>query len=502
LENSKRLDLGISAPHHALTRNSGGTSIIHSDFVRKILIQVIPLCCISLVGISICLAGSQSVQTPAASTGGQNSQTAPVPGTGSSEALKQKPKPQAPTGSAEDESDALDEAISSAQRDPQALIKNLQGFLARFPQSPRREQVLRTIFREALQANDPGTATAYAEKLLEAHPDDPALLASLVDLLDRESDAASRAQAILYGTRFIDHAGKMARDSKPADITAERWQETMALMLATGYSMRGKVYAKAGEDVKALADYEKSYAAYPTSQTAERMGDLAAKRGDGDRALDEYATAFAFPEKNTDPAHRSALRKKLGSAYVAKYQSEKGLGELILARYDQLSQLLMARFESGPKPNADVHDPYQFVLQRLDGSALHMADYQGKVVVMDFWATWCGPCRLQGRSLERVVESFRNEPAASFLAVNVDEDRDGVPGFLREEKWKIPVAYAQGLDHLLQVSALPTLVIFDRKGRIVFREEGMDPATFEQQLANRLREVLAQQPAASRTPSR
>jgi len=498
-EDSKRFDLGIPAQHRAPMLNSGDAPGAHPNFFRLFLPQVISLFCITLFSIPLLLAGSQNAQTPTASTGGQKSQSEAAPA-GPSEALQQKPK--ASVGPAEDESDALDEAISSAQRDPQALIKNLKSFLLKFPQSPRREQVLRTIFREALQANDPGTATAYAEKLLEAHPDDPALLASLVDLLDRESDAASRAQAIVYGTRFIDHAEKMAKGTKPADVTAEHWQESMALMLATGYSMRGKVYAKGGDDLKSLADYEKSYAAYPTSQVAERIGDLASKGGDVDRALDEYATAFAFPEKSSDPAHRSELRKKLGSAYVAKYQSEKGLGELILARYDQLSHSLMSRFESGAKPNADIRDPYQFVLQRLDGSPLRMADYQGRVVVIDFWATWCGPCRLQGRILERVVESFRNEPAASFLAANVDEDRDGVPGFIREEKWKIPVAYAQGLDHLLQVSALPTLVIFDRNGRIVFREEGMDPATFEQQLVSRLREILARQTAAGRAPSR
>ena len=68
------------------------------------------------------------------------------------------PAPKAVTGqtasaSAEDESQALAQAFQSASGSPQQLIKNLEDFLARFPDSPRREQVLRAIFRQALQAN-------------------------------------------------------------------------------------------------------------------------------------------------------------------------------------------------------------------------------------------------------------------------------------------------------------------------------------------------------------
>jgi thiol-disulfide isomerase/thioredoxin len=137
------------------------------------------------------------------------------------------------------------------------------------------------------------------------------------------------------------------------------------------------------------------------------------------------------------------------------------------------------------------------VLQRTDGSPLPLADYRGKVLVLEFWATWCGPCRMEGKLLERVTQNFRNEPAAVFLAVNVDEDRAGVPAFLKEEQWTTQVAYARGLDRLLGVQSLPTLVIFDRNGHVVFRQEGLDPSSFVETLDKKVRETLGQSVAAS-----
>jgi thiol-disulfide isomerase/thioredoxin len=268
-------------------------------------------------------------------------------------------------------------------------------------------------------------------------------------------------------------------------------------MLAAAYVMRGKLYAKSGETDKAMADYEKSYAAYPSEHLAERLGDLAAKKNDLERALNEYATAFAFPGPGIDPSHREEVRRKLGSCYVALHQSEKGLGDLVLTRYDELMRELAPRFKDSRQPVANLKDPFAYVLERTDGSPLRLADYRGKVLVLEFWATWCGPCRMEGKLLERVAENFRNQPAAVFLAVNVDEDRAGVPAFLKGEQWTIPVAYAQGLDRLLGVQALPTLVIFDRNGRVVFRLEGLDYERFVETLDKKLRETLSAPPQAA-----
>jgi thiol-disulfide isomerase/thioredoxin len=395
------------------------------------------------------------------------------------------------------ESQALQDAVRSSEDNPQVLIKNLEAFLERFPASAQRAQVLQAIYKSALRANDPQTAAKYGEELLGLNPGDPALLSSLVDLFDRQDDASSRAKALQYAMKFVERAEREGSESASSAAGKGKSPESPGIMRAAAYLTRGKLYAKSDESDKAMADYEKSYAAYPTQQLAERMGDLAAKENDLGRALNEYATAFAFPGPGTDPSHQEEVRRKLGSCYVALHQSEKGLGDLVLTRYDELVRALAPRFQDSRQPNANLRDPFSYVLKRTDGSPLRLADYRGKVLVLEFWATWCGPCRMEGKLLERVEEKFRNEPAAVFLAVNVDEDRAGVPAFLKEERWTTQVVYSQGLERLLTVQSLPTLMIFDRNGRVVFRQEGLDYERFVDTLDKKLRETLSGLPQAA-----
>jgi thiol-disulfide isomerase/thioredoxin len=388
------------------------------------------------------------------------------------------------------EQGALNDAFRSAQGNPQILIKNLEAFLTRFPQSSRREVVLRTICTYALQANAPGVAVQYGQMLLEMAPDDPKLLALLIDALARQNDQASRTLAIDYSSRLVKFAeNRHAQTAAAGGSNNPQWAERIAAI----YAQRAGFYRDSGDFDKAFADDEKSYANYPTALVAEQLGDASLKKGDSGRAVDYYLAAFVFPDKNPDLARRQEIRRKVGSLYMELHHSEQGLGDLALSRYDALIPLLAERLSSDHPQNVGRHDPFEFVLEGIDGTQLPLTGYRGKVVVMDFWATWCGPCRLQGKLVEQVAESFRTDSSAAFLSLNVDQDRSGVPAFLKQEGWTVLEAYAQGLDQLFSVSQLPTVMIFDRQGRIVYRQEGVNPESFAEDLSKHLRETLRSQ---------
>jgi tetratricopeptide (TPR) repeat protein len=245
-------------------------------------------------------------------------------------------KPASNVSPEEQESQALEKVLRSAEGNPQALIKGLRDFLAQFPRSARREQVLRTLYKQGMQANDPATAINAAEKLLDINPNDPVLLSSLVELYDRQGDAAGLQHALYYATRCVEWAEKTETKPTSAAPSEVEGASPSTLVRASAYLLRGKIYSKSGELDKAFADFEKSFTAYPTSGVAERLGDLAIKKGDTARAVDYYALAFAFPERSTDPAHRQEIRRKLGSYYVTLHHSEDGLGDLVLAKFDEL----------------------------------------------------------------------------------------------------------------------------------------------------------------------
>jgi thiol-disulfide isomerase/thioredoxin len=385
------------------------------------------------------------------------------------------------------------EAVRSAEDNPQLLIKKLESFLERFPESSRREQVIGYIYQSALRGNDSQTAIEYGEELMRMRPGDSSLLVSLVGLLDRQEEALGPAKALEYATAFVERGEAELKEAiRSGGGSKDKTSESITVMLSAAYLIRGKLHAGSSRWDLAQADYEKSYADYPSRRAAELMGDLAASRNDLPRALNEYATAFVFPGTDPDPLHREEIRRKLGSCYLALHSSEQGLGDLVLARYDELVRAHAARFPGSRQSQANPDDPFSYVLERPNGSKLPLADYRGKVLVVEFWATWCGPCRMEGQLFEQVAANFRAQPAAAFLAVNVDDDRTAVPPFLKAQQWTTTVAYSEGLDRLLEVQSLPTLVIFDRKGLVVFRQEGLDPSTFSATLDKKVREALSQ----------
>jgi thiol-disulfide isomerase/thioredoxin len=116
-----------------------------------------------------------------------------------------------------------------------------------------------------------------------------------------------------------------------------------------------------------------------------------------------------------------------------------------------------------------------FALNDMDGEPHRLADYEGKVVLVNFWATWCPPCRKEMPSLERLYQQFKDQPFM-VLAVNQWETDDHVFSYMGELNVfpEFPILFdsESTISEAYGVRGLPTSVIIDQHGRIRYRAVG------------------------------
>ena len=97
------------------------------------------------------------------------------------------------------------------------------------------------------------------------------------------------------------------------------------------------------------------------------------------------------------------------------------------------------------EPNVQAKAVMDFTLPAVNGEPLKMQSLKGKTVVLDFWATWCGPCKVQRPMYQRVEEMYKANPNVVFLSVNTDEDKSLVAPYITQQKWTNPVYFESGL---------------------------------------------------------
>lgn len=114
-----------------------------------------------------------------------------------------------------------------------------------------------------------------------------------------------------------------------------------------------------------------------------------------------------------------------------------------------------------------------FTLQGLDGKEQTVAPGDGKLYVLNFWATWCPPCRQEMPEMDRFAVSHAQDLV--FYGINMQEEKGKVESFLKENDYKMPVLLdtkGKAAD-AYHVRVIPTTVIVDGKGEVKLRKEGM-----------------------------
>ena len=134
-------------------------------------------------------------------------------------------------------------------------------------------------------------------------------------------------------------------------------------------------------------------------------------------------------------------------------------------RLGQLSYSALLSAATGPFGTGAAAPGFQ--VKDLQGNEQALEAYKGKVVLLNFWTTWCGPCRTEMPVYEKLHREFAGKDVA-VLAVNVDEPRETVAEFISKENYSLPVLLTKGSDVATQyaVRAFPTLIAVDVKGLV------------------------------------
>ncbi len=144
----------------------------------------------------------------------------------------------------------------------------------------------------------------------------------------------------------------------------------------------------------------------------------------------------------------------------------------------------LARAEAPPTPAPD------FTLKSRSGENLRLSDYRGEVVMINFWASWCGPCRQEMPLLEQLYSEY-NPLGFTILGVNVEEDSGKALAMLNEIPVSFPVLFdtSSKVSKLYNVVAMPSTVLIDRDGRVRFLHRGYKPG-YEQTYQDQVRALI------------
>lgn len=395
----------------------------------------------------------------------------------------------------QDEQISLQKALSEAGNSPTEFELAIENHLNQFPNSPKRADLERAIVKTAMELNDDARLIKYGEDVISQDPDNMQVLEHVSTAWLHQGDKAGAQRALDHARHLLDLIQNLYQNDKfepgggPEEV---KRKEDFDRGRARALLLEARANGLLGHTGDAVQLAESSYKIFPSVEGAREAARWLAVAGKDQEALQYTAEAFTISGLQSAAVDSGTDRTRMGELYRKLHGSETGLGDLILKAYDTTSAELAARRAELREydPNSQRTYPMQYTLSSVEGDKLQLSSLLGKIVVIDFWATWCVPCRAQHPLYEAVKSKFKDSGDVVFLAVNTDEDRHAVKPFLTQMNWTQKVYFDDGLQRLLQVSSIPTTIILGKNGQVFTRMVGFLPDRFVDMLTDRVNEAL------------
>ncbi|MCZ0934766.1 MAG: redoxin domain-containing protein [Gemmatimonadetes bacterium] len=335
----------------------------------------------------------------------------------------------------------------------------------------------------ALRDMDPVPSEELAEAVrgLVAHNDlNPHITfgSALIDMAESTPHALEAAEiARNHGLQnAVDRVGMSRRSFD----TEGEWEQSLRYYLSIVHDAMGWAYFKAGRVEDGLHSLERSLVLtesnretrYHLGQVYEHFADRAAENGDAeaaiewlDRAEDSYIAGLGSTRVGENPSQEA-----IEALYERRNGSRAGIEEYLatLNERDQIrrrGRILESRVEA-----SGTYEPFR--LARLDGSMVDSADLDGKIAVVHFWGTWCGPCIVEMPEYQKFDLRYRNDPEVSVVSISNDTSRDLVEDYLERNDFDFQVLMDDGYVQRAGIGAWPTTWFVDRDGYIQFVKIG------------------------------